>query len=242
MQHIPHCQDSAAKSACARARDLLVTVRREGWAWIPAAAGADIDRLAPAIGPVMKSRTGEIRKSLLPYSIETAPRRSMSAVTGTGPQPMHTDGAYFRNPPRYVMLRCESPGESQCCTNLWSLDQNALVATRAKSLLRPGWIARGGGRRLAFYTQVLNRTQNGRFFVRFDPCCMTPPYSDKGQIQEVVTVLEGYSDIREFKWFRGKVLVIDNWRCLHGRGVGAEGSPGRRLERWLIGDGDGLDR
>jgi Taurine catabolism dioxygenase TauD, TfdA family len=231
---------SASLEASALAQDLHLAIRREGWAWIPNLPGMDFDALASAIGPVIKCRAGETRKALVPYSIDAAPRYSMSAITGTGAQPMHTDCAYFLLPPRYVMLRCESPGEAQCCTHLWILDPEALLASQHKALLRPGWVARGGGRRPAFYAQVLNRSSNGQPFLRFDPCCMTPPDSDHAQIEEVTTVLTALSEARQFTWQRGNALVIDNWRCLHGRGVGAEHAPGRRLERWLIGGGSGV--
>ena len=190
----------------------------------------------------IRSRTGKSRKLLVPYSLDTAPRYSMSAVTGEGAQPMHTDCAHFLLPPPYVMLRCKSPGEAQCSTRLWILEPDALLASRHKALLRPGWITRGRGPCPAFYTQVLNRSRNGQPFLRFDPCCMTPPYSDDAQIEEVTRALEGLSFPREFTWQRDSVLVIDNWRCLHGRGVGAEHAPGRRLERWLIGGSDGVVR
>jgi hypothetical protein len=218
------------------AQELKARVHQEGWAWISAGAGIDLGGLARTLGLIVSPRTGGgDRKLLRPYSTDRAPPYSMSAVTGTGPQPMHTDCAYLPCPPRYVMLACVSPGESECRTRLWVLDWSALLACPDSGLCRPGWIVRGGGRYPAFYAQVLNRSFDGQPFIRFDPCCMTPPNHDKPAIREVSNTLEACANPQEISWVRGSAVLFDNWRCLHGRGFGAERAPGRRLERWLIG-------
>jgi alpha-ketoglutarate-dependent taurine dioxygenase len=35
-------------------------------------------------------------------------------------------------------------------------------------------------------------------------------------------------------WLRGGVLVIDNWRMLHGRGIDNQTAPGRLLLRAMV--------
>lgn len=223
------------------ARDLEATVRQVGWASIPAGAGIDFGGLARTLGSIISPRTGGGDCKLLrPYAADKAPPNSMSAVTGTGPQPMHTDSAYLPCPPRYVLLTCLSPGESECPTRLWALDWDALLAYRESALLRPGWIVRAGGRYPAFYAQVLNRGLHSRPFVRFDPCCMTPPNHDQLTVKQVLSALEACAIPQEISWTYGNAVLFDNWRCLHGRASGAEHAPGRRLQRWLIGETHGM--
>lgn len=43
-----------------------------------------------------------------------------------------------------------------------------------------------------------------------------------------------------FEWEDGALLIIDNWRRLHARGLGAESAESRRLRRWNIGENYGL--
>lgn len=38
----------------------------------------------------------------------------------------------------------------------------------------------------------------------------------------------------EVEWKSNLSLVVDNFRCLHGRASGANTSPSRRLRRWLL--------
>jgi len=226
------------------ARDLVTTVQERGWAWLPTGLDIEVDKLARAIGPAIPPRLVGRRdyKIVRPYSSDEAPRNSMSARTGTGPQPMHTDSAYIPLPPRYVMLSCLSPGESECPTRLWSLDRKTPFINGRSPLTRPGWVVRGGGHLCPFYSQVLNRNWKGQWFIRFDPCCMVPPYANEDEVEAVRLELEAMSVFHEFTWFRGSILILDNWRCLHGRGDGAEHAPGRRLVRFLIGEEHGMGR
>jgi hypothetical protein len=120
------------------------------------------------------------------------------------------------------------------------LDWDELLAYRDDTLSRPGWIVRAGGRQPAFYAQVLNRGFGSRLFIRFDPCCMTPPNHDQFAVKEALQALEACAITQNISWIDGSAVLFDNWRCLHGRGLGAERSPGRRLKRWLIGEADGV--
>lgn len=214
-------------------------LRESGWAWISNTTEIDLDKLANELGTVTSSRSGGERSKILqPYTTGTAPENSMSSIIGTNRQPMHTDCAYFPLPPRYLILRCVSPGESECPTFVWVVDWNRINARRCAEMFRPGWVVRGGGYRKPFYVSVVNHSWNGEQFMRFDPCCMTPPQS--GDVMAVTRALEADSCSYEFKWQPGSILIVDNWRCLHARGAGSDLAPGRRLERWLIGGGHGV--
>jgi hypothetical protein len=85
------------------------------------------------------------------------------------------------------------------------------------------------GRR-SFYSTIL---APGRAFLRYDPGCLEP-LDERGRkaiqlIEDRATRALSYAH----HWRRSDVLIIDNWRVLHGRSPSDNGS-GRRLARFLI--------
>jgi hypothetical protein len=210
-------------------------VGRWGYCWIEPTFDLDPDRLSGAFGQILSAR-----KQLKPFSRNEAPPGSMSSITGLEMQPLHTDWAYISLPPRYVVLRCATPGEAACPTHFWTIDWQRVGRSELRFLTRPGWIVRGGGARRPFYGQVVNRNWESERFLRFDPCCMTPPNRDVSVISDAAAILRSCSTERHVNWKPGAVLILDNWRSLHGRGVGAERALSRRLERWVIGGHDGM--
>ncbi|MER9606470.1 TauD/TfdA family dioxygenase [Mesorhizobium sp. M0243] len=85
------------------------------------------------------------------------------------------------------------------------------------------------GRR-SFYSTILSPD---RAFLRYDPGCLEA-VDERGQaaLRLVEHRLTGGSP-EVHRWRQGDILVIDNWRVLHGRGPTDQGS-GRRLARVLI--------
>ena len=210
-----------------------------GWHLIrPKLATNPLEILAP-LGRILPSRaTGAQHHDLAPYEKNIAPPYSMSATTGTAPQPMHTDGAYYHLPPHYIALQCVEIGEAYCPTHLWVLDLARVLKEGPSILTRPDWVSRGGGRG-PFYCSVLER-QTGTVRIRFDPLCMRPGHAATDALDDVVKAVQSFSQQIEIEWENGLLLIIDNWRCLHARGEGAGRAPSRRLRRWTIGAGDGL--
>ena len=225
------------------ALSLKAAVRQHGWVTLSLPSEINPQTLASLVGPTVAPHTlRSATKVLSPYTREAAPRGSMSAITGTGPQPMHTDCAHLSLPPRYVLLRCLSRGEANCPTRIWRPNLRDLEGSTASLLRRPGWVVRGGGRHPPFYAQVLNRTWLGEPFFRFDSCCMAPPGNDGSLADAIRSGVQAHSCCYDLFWAEQDILLLDNWICLHARGAGAESAPSRRLERWLIGDGDGMVR
>jgi alpha-ketoglutarate-dependent taurine dioxygenase len=218
------------------AEELATKVRVQGWVHMSAPPDIDVGMLVRRLGRIMPSRLGSQEHDVLrPYSETAAPRKSMSAVTGTEAQPMHTDGAYYPRPPRFLLFRCVEPGEAECNTLIWTLDFNLLLKERPPALIQRGWVVRGGGIP-PFYCRVFNWNSYGENFIRFDPCCMLPPDRDERAAQAVRARLEAYAHLHVVTWRRGDLLLVNNWRCLHARGDGAARAPARRLDRWMIGE------
>jgi hypothetical protein len=218
---------------------LLAHLEELGWAWIPPPSRTDPLDILSKLGPLISShRKGADYHDLKPYRHDDAPPASMSATTGTGPQPMHTDAAYRPEPPRHVALQCMNPGEALCPTHVWSLDIDRLASDRPDVLTRPMWIARGGPYN-PFYCTILEVIRC-RVRIRFDGCCMTPTNGESETVEKAKATLASYARRYDFEWEQGALLIIDNWRCLHARGIGAHLAPSRVLRRWNIGAYNGL--
>jgi hypothetical protein len=140
--HIDQCTPESCQTYQARAPaqgrnfadGLLAHLEELGWAWIPAPSRADPLDILSNLGPLIPSNdSGADYHDLKPYSHDDAPSASMSAITGTGPQPMHTDAAYRPEAPRHVALQCMNPGEALCPTHVWSLDIDRLASELHRS-------------------------------------------------------------------------------------------------------------
>ncbi len=85
------------------------------------------------------------------------------------------------------------------------------------------------GRR-SFYSTIL---PTNHAFLRYDPSCLEA-VDERGQkaLRLIEQRLSGGSP-EIHHWRTGDILIIDNWRLLHGRGPSREGC-GRRLSRLLI--------
>jgi alpha-ketoglutarate-dependent taurine dioxygenase len=177
-------------------------------------------------------------QELIPTSRAAARPGSLSSFTGAGAQPMHTDAAYLASPPRYLVFECVDPGEVPCRTETWVTNQTKLLEERPHLLTDPKWVFLGGGRS-RFYSPVLD-TVLGIARIRFDPCCMSTTYENETGLNEVSGLLASYTRQVSFEWTLGAFLIIDNWRCMHARGVGGESGPSRRLRRWYLGAQNGL--
>jgi len=188
---------------------------------------------------ILPRRAGADFEDLKPRERDAAPRGSMSSITGTGAQPMHTDGAYLPQPPSHIALWCLDPGEAHCPTHLWPIDTTRLRRDRPNTLTAPVWVAQGGGH-APFYCSLFDAT-GSRVRVRFDPFCIRPASGSNLALDAAKTLLSAYCTGRvDVSWTRYSMLIIDNWRCLHARGSGGDFSPSRCLRRWSLGVDNGL--
>jgi hypothetical protein len=210
-----------------------------GWCVIESSLSDDTSKMLSALGPIVPSRQLSLDSvDLKPYEKNDAPRLSMSENTGTGSQPMHTDAAYYALPPRYIALQCIDPGEATCPTLVNSIDLTELTNNHREMLSRPDWIV-NDFRHSPFYCSILDVYQ-GFVRLRFDPICMHPAGRSRQTCEEAMEIFDIYSQCTSIEWECGKLLLIDNWCCLHARGNGADKAPSRRLRRWQIGVSNGL--
>jgi len=167
---------------------------------------------------------------LAPREREEAPLNVYSGVFGTQEFPMHTDLAHWFLPPRYFALRCVV-GASDVYTRL--IDGHLLVDSFGANklfrvLLQPRRPIRGTHPLL----RLLDRDISSPYRLRWDSLftvAATPGSASK--CKELFDWLENAPQIAISLSRPGDVLVIDNWRMLHGRSAVSEVSRGRRPDR-----------
>ncbi|WP_460678410.1 Fe(II)-2OG oxygenase family protein [Mucilaginibacter koreensis] len=188
---------------------------------------------AQRLGTIIPSRIdGPLIDTLIPKDTILANKPSLSMRYGLGAFPYHTDGAYLRVPPKYIMFRYEAGIDSPTPTII-----NPILKYTCESELKPlereFWFVRG--RNLDFYSPIITANkEHTRLFMRYDINCMIS--------RKETSVLEDIINSTRFKqkevaidWFPKKVLIINNWETLHKRpSVKIEEQSKRCLKRILI--------
>jgi alpha-ketoglutarate-dependent taurine dioxygenase len=170
--------------------------------------------LADRLGKPASTRSGRgLCDVLLPTESNDAKPHSLSKVYAFGEFPMHTDTAHWLKPCRFVILACVSPGRARRPTLL--LDTRRLPFNEYQSSLLRSTPLRITNGRNSFFSTILSK---GRPFVRFDPGCMTATTCDGSNALAVLAHRNWPEYIEIIQWEEGTVLVLDNWRVLHGRG------------------------
>ena len=214
-------------------RDVLIS---RGWVSFDLLATAESDlrtqmfELAIGLGaPVATRSGGSICDTLLPTEAKAANPRSLSRVHAFGEFPLHIDTAHWLTPCRYVMLACISPGIA--CRPTLLMDTRRLLLKEHQSLLLHSAPLRVTNGRNSFFSTILSKS---RPFVRFDTGCMTATTTDGVKALAVLTKENCSDHVETIQWKSGMVLVIDNWRMLHGRSQADCPDPNRRLLRISI--------
>lgn len=194
--------------------------RRKGIGWrcyvTPAAAETEIaDRLmtfARRVGTPLPGRNGRLIEPITPQDEQSAEARSLSAIHGLGEMPLHMDSAHRLKPARLLLIGCVAPGGSRAQTRLVDTRQLIFTAKEMELLSSAPLLVRTGRR--SFYSTVLDRS---RPFLRYDPGCME---SIDGRGEEALTVMRralAQTSTHLHDWVQGEILMIDNWRMVHGR-------------------------
>jgi alpha-ketoglutarate-dependent taurine dioxygenase len=209
-------------------------LRRCGWASVsPDADGAPIAEraaeLATVLGEIVAPRRNGVSESVSPRSATDARMPSLSRKFGLGFLPLHCDTAHWMVPCRYVVLACVETGHVDAPTLL--LDTSSLDLSDAERLLARSacFLVRNGRR--SFYASMMD---SHRSFVRVDPGCMEPVTETAVEAMSLYSYDRQRHKTAHFHWKIGKILVIDNWRVLHGRGNNTPVDPTRRLLRIYV--------
>jgi hypothetical protein len=204
-----------------------------GWATITCEDASDdqittaVKTMAGRLGTPVADRGSDIFQALKPTTPKQAHPSSLSAQFGTGELPLHMDTAHWTTPCRYVVLACLEPGPSPTPTYLYDCMTSPFDNNETR-VLREGLFHVKNGRK-SFYSSVVSSM---RSYFRFDPGCMFPMNDAAKDAAHVFT--QKLENSIKFHWRRGALLVLDNWRVLHGRGEAHGDEGGRILLRSLV--------
>jgi hypothetical protein len=209
---------------------MVRTISELGWLHLRAlSSNADlinkVMNIAYAFGKPCAGRNGRVLERLAPMLPSQAKPNSLSATNGIAAFPLHTDGAHKSEPPHFVILACECPGYPTVPTVLECFDGLDLSPSDRHRCETAPFLIRNGRR--SFYSTISDRSQP---FLRFDQGCMTALTDAASDVARVIAACT--VNLTVVEWAAGDILIIDNWRVLHGRGLATSAaSPDRRLMR-----------
>src|SRR5690606_23844174 len=133
-----------------------------------------------------------------------------------GAFPLHTESAYWRTPPRYLLLACEAEGLSRRPTLVADLRQ--LLDRCADPLRRVTWLVDARPR---FFANIVTGERGAERF-RFDLDCMAPVDNLGEAAARALALAVTSLPAHAITWSSGDVLLVDNRRFAHGRAGGGD--------------------
>jgi alpha-ketoglutarate-dependent taurine dioxygenase len=203
----------------------------DGYSVIQAVDARDLLNIAAALGrPEPDPRDSVLVKDIRPQPSYAANTNTLSSRYGMGAFPLHTELAYLHQPPRFLLLYCVEPGRGRRTTAL--LD-GAVLYSRLSVVGRPGtWVVKAGRR--PFLCNVLWRRAQHQVGIRYDRECIFPRGRAALAEDHLIRTLIDTSMPVTIEWERRQLVIIDNWRMLHGRSVSKDDDRDRWLQRVLV--------
>jgi L-asparagine oxygenase len=212
------------------------TLEDDGYLFFAAASSEELMAIALDLGePVPVRPLGPLLQKLTPVPADEAHPRSLSRIHGAGAFPFHTDAAHHRHPPRWVLMRCRSPGPDGRPTLLIDTKGLNFAEGDAKLVRRAVWSVTGGP--TTFLASAVS-ARDGQDAWRYDLGCMSVAAEAFAGVDEVIADALDSADQVPIVWESDAVVIVDNWRMLHARAA-VQGDDVRRrwLERVLVKEG-----
>ncbi|WP_081623657.1 MULTISPECIES: TauD/TfdA family dioxygenase [unclassified Thioalkalivibrio] len=215
---------------------MLSSLKQKGW-WKGKRRGPSLDddlcQIANRLGqPVGARRKSTVLEVLKPKSAESAYPNSLSAQHERSSFPYHVDTAHWPTPCKFVVMGCKSPGIRDRKTILIDWESLKLDDSDIDLLQSAVFLVKNGAR--SFYSSIIS-TNNP--FVRYDTGCMQATGPDSKMALKILQSSFEKAEKIGVRWEKDDILVIDNWRFLHGRdrlGGDLSVSESRELHRVLV--------
>lgn len=187
-------------------RVLSQKINKDGWVVINHFSGELITLIEKICTNLELEITFHNYKKLTPKDNKEAINFSLSSAYGLKEFPLHTDGAEYKIPPKFLVLRAlaNSPTGTtiadaktiktniSACNSKWSVKtKDGIINTKL------------------FETDKKYNID----FIRFNRLLMKCIEGDKMHVSKAIDTLS--TDI--INWTLNKTIIIDNWRVLHGR-------------------------
>jgi hypothetical protein len=144
-------------------------------------------------------------KKLIPKEKNKVEHFSLSSAYGLKEFPLHSDGAEYKIPPRFLVLRALSDSPTGTCI----ADANSICDV---NICNSKWSVKtkDGIVKTKLYEQ---HPKYNIEFIRFNRLSMK---CDEGEKLEVYKAIDNLTTC-SIRWTKNKTIIIDNWRVLHGR-------------------------
>jgi len=209
-------------------------VNRDGYVALDIVDFGTPENLLQLLSAALTERVFSPWKSLKPRAKSVASPVSYSGMYGFEDFPMHSDMANWKTPPRYLILLAQSGAktvQTPIIDSAWLISRVGQTEL-TRSLVQPRRPIQG---RLPLM-RLLEPKPSGQQLFRWDQTFIKPA-SPAGLIGfSAVAKLLKQAPRTEFCLEKaGSVIVIDNWRMLHGRSSVSQEDRGRELFRAYLG-------
>jgi L-asparagine oxygenase len=191
-------------------------------------------KLARDFGKILKIPGVPVVQRIVPRQQADAPTNLYSGNYGLQEFPLHTDLAHWYIPPRYLFLRCMIAAP-HVLTTLVDFSA-ALAGIPETTIIRAQVLPRrkvDGKRHLL---RILQEMEGKRLF-RWDSLFIIPANHEAEEINDHITNLQVKLMTKKICFtYPGDMLIVDNWRMLHGRSSVPNSSVDRVVERVYLGD------
>jgi len=190
---------------------------------------SDDTEVASTIGKPSYSRGESAVHFLSPRTKDKATPNTYSGIYGYKKFPFHTDLAHWKNPPRYLLLRCVV-GFREVSTLIADgseIIRSAGALSLSRALVQPRRPIDGKLPLLRLLEDI-----EGKMLLRWDKVFLRPA-SNAGSNGMLLfqSAIEKCSPSAFFLTDKGDTLILDNWRMLHARSNVNENHAGRKIMR-----------
>jgi L-asparagine oxygenase len=148
---------------------------------------------------------------------------TLSKSYGLSEFPFHTDGAHFVIPPRWVILEYLGIEKSGTATLVTDTQPIIRLPTYEDIFYNQIYTVTGGPS--TFLTTIVNTIIYSVPIFRWNQLIMKP-VNQKSHIrfQNI-----NFDEIHRLSWYPNQIVILDNWRVLHGREIVKEQDVDKRI-------------
>lgn len=197
---------------------LSQTIENDGWVVIDEYTGELLNLMENVCLKLKLDISFHNYKKLIPKDKNEVEHFSLSSAYGLKEFPLHTDGAEYKTPPRFLVLRALSKSPTGTCI------ADAISIYDNKSVCNSKWSVKtkDGILKTKLYEQ---HPKYNVEYIRFNRLSMK---CDEGEKMDVYKAIDNLT-ISSVNWTENKTIIIDNWRVLHGRQMIIEKDYNRRI-------------